>query len=166
MIDEFFRTLQNSAFSTWVQETAYPYVITAHSVGLATLVGLLTLIDLRVLGFVKTLPLPALRKLMPVVWIGFWVNAISGLMLFSIDAHKDFYSNLFRVKISSIALGLILGTYIKKGALLEGTSQDPHGAVASVRVRALAGASLLTWIGAIVCGRLMAYFTYGDIGIE
>jgi hypothetical protein len=166
MIDEFLKALQNSAFATWIQETAYPYVITAHSVGLATLVGLLILIDLRVLGFVRGLPLPALRKLMPVVWTGFWVNAVSGVMLFSIDAHKDFYSNLFRLKLSAIAVGLILGSFIKSGALLESAEQDPHGKVGSLRIRTFAVLSLVSWAGAIISGRLLAYFTYGDVGLE
>jgi hypothetical protein len=166
MLDNLLRALQESAFANWVQQSVYPEVITLHSVGLATLVGLLVVIDLRVLGFGKGLPLPALRKLMTVVWIGFWTNAISGAMLFSIDAKKDYYSTLFRVKLSSIAVGLILATIIKSKVLSAPSAQLGPDATTTSQAKALAVLSLACWIGAIVSGRLMAYFTYGDVGIE
>jgi hypothetical protein len=168
MLDETLRALQESAFANWVQQSAYPVVITLHSIGLATLVGLLVVIDLRVIGFGKGLPLPALRRLMTVVWIGFWTNAASGVMLFSIDAKKDYYSGLFRLKLSSIAVGLILGTLIKR-QVLSGTGRAGSAAPdadATSPAKALAVVSLLCWITAIVSGRLLAYNTYGDVGVE
>jgi hypothetical protein len=164
-MDDMLRALQESAFATWVQETAYPVVITLHSVGLALLVGLLIVVDLRVLGFARGLPRPALRKLMTVVWIGFWTNAISGAMLFSIDAKKDYHSNLFRLKLSAIALGLILGSLINARALAPAESAAPQSD-APMQAKLLAVCSLLCWGSAIVAGRLLAYFTYGDVGIE
>jgi hypothetical protein len=170
MLDQLLKALQDSAFANWVQQSAYPVVITFHSIGLATLVGLLMVIDLRVLGFAKSLPLPALRKLMRVVWIGFWVNAISGSMLFCIDAKKDYYSGLFRTKLSAIALGLILGTLIKNRVLSTPAADSSRGAGLDVGTsrgaKILASLSLLCWIGAIVSGRLLAYFTFGDVGVD
>jgi hypothetical protein len=166
MLDHLLRALQDSAFANWVQQSAYPFVITFHAIGLATLVGLLVVIDLRVLGFARALPLPALRRLMTVVWIGFWVNAISGTMLFAIDAKKDFYSNLFRTKLSAIAVGLIIGTIIKSKVLNAASAHAAAEADTSTQAKALAVLSLLCWTGAIVSGRLLAYFTYGDVGVE
>jgi hypothetical protein len=166
MIDQLLRAIQDSAFANWVQESAYPYVITLHSVGLALLVGLLVVIDLRVLGFGRGLPLPALRKLMTVIWIGFWTNFASGIMLFVIDAKKDFYSPLFRIKLSSIAIGLILGTLIKRRVLDRDIEYAPVDASAPSNAKVLAVCSLLCWITAIVAGRLLAYFTFGDVGVD
>jgi len=166
MIDGILRELQDSAFSNWVQQTAYPYVITLHSIGLALLVGLLVIIDLRVLGFAKGLPLSALRRLMTIVWIGFWTNAASGIMLFSIDAKKDFHSSLFRVKLAAIAAGLIIGTVIKSKVLTAvAAPADLPGGTTS-QAKALAVLSLVCWAGAIVSGRLLAYLTFGDVGVE
>jgi hypothetical protein len=166
MFNDLLVALQQSAFSTWVQETAYPVVITAHSVGLATLVGLLVIIDLRVIGFGKGMPLPALRKLMTVVWTGFFVNFISGIMLFSIDAKKDFYSTLFRIKILSIVLGLLFGWLITRSVLARDSEYSAVDARAPGTARAFAAASLMCWAIAIISGRLLAYYTYGDIGVE
>jgi hypothetical protein len=166
MLDHLLKALQDSAFANWVQQSAYPVVITFHSIGLATLAGLLMVIDLRVLGFAKTMPLPALRKLMRVVWIGFWVNAISGSMLFCIDAKKDYYSGLFRTKLSAIAVGLILGTLIKNRVLATPEAYASVSANTSRGAKALATLSLLCWVGAIISGRLLAYFTFGDVGLD
>jgi hypothetical protein len=166
MFNDLLVALQQSAFSTWVQETAYPVVITAHSVGLATLVGLLVIIDLRVIGFGRGMPLPALRKLMTVVWAGFFLNFVSGIMLFSIDAKKDFYSTLFRIKILSIVLGLLFGWLITRSVLARDSEYSAVDARAPGSARAFAAVSLLCWTIAIISGRLLAYYTYGDIGVE
>ncbi|MDP9083190.1 MAG: hypothetical protein M3N50_05425 [Pseudomonadota bacterium] len=166
MLDHLLMLLQESQFANWVQATAFPYVITLHSVGLAILAGLLIVMDLRVLGFVRGLPLPAFRPLMTVVWVGFFTNAISGAMLFSVDAKKDYYSTLFRTKLSIIAIGLILGALIKSSVLDKVQEFSAADAQAPARAKVLATLSLFAWLGAIVTGRLLAYFTFGDVGIE
>ena len=156
-MDAALQTLQDSGFAHWTQTSAYPVVITLHAIGLAILVGSLSVIDLRVLGFAKQIPLPALRPLMKVVWIGFWINAASGAMLFCVDARKDFHSDLFRGKLTLIGVGLILAALIESSAL----RREPAG-----RPKLLAVASLLCWLLAIVSGRLLAYSTFGDVGVE
>jgi hypothetical protein len=166
MIDQTLKALQDSAFANWVQQTAYPYVITLHAIGLATLVGLLVIIDLRVLGFGKDLPLTGLRRLMTVVWIGFWTNAVSGVMLFSIDAKKDFHSNLFRAKLAAIAAGLTIGVLIKSRVLTVGGAGVDASGDTTAQAKALALLSIACWLGAIVSGRLLAYLTFGDVGVE
>jgi hypothetical protein len=132
------QALQESGFARWAQSSAYPVIITLHSIGLAIAVGLLTLIDLRVLGFVKSLPLPAMRRYMSVIWCAIALTAATGVMLFSIDAEKHFYSSVFRIKLLSIGVGLWLAC-VRSGG------------------KALAMASLLAWAVAIVSGRLLAY---------
>jgi hypothetical protein len=165
-MDHLLQAIQDSAFSHWAQSSLYPIVITLHAMGLAILVGLLAVIDLRVLGFARHVALPALRPLMKVVWIGFWINAASGAVLFSIDAKKDFHSGLFRAKLTVIAAGLLLAKIIESTVLVV-----PVAGAAVVRepgslTKFLAIMSLLCWAGAIVSGRFLAYATFGDVGVE
>ena len=127
--------------------------LTFHSLGLGLLVGLLMVIDLRVLGVARPLPLTELRRLMPWVWFGFTLNAVSGVVLFMADATKDFYSNSFRWKIFSIVVGLVIAVVLNRGVLSEDTEDTP--AMAKV----LATLSLASWLGAIVAGRLIAYLS-------
>jgi len=132
----------------------YSILLTLHSLGLGLLVGLLLVIDLRILGLLRALPLASLRRLMPWVWIGFVVNAISGVLLFMADATKDYYANSFRIKLVCIAVGVAIAVYLNARVLREDhTGELPRSAAV------LAYASLASWTGAIVAGRLIAYLT-------
>ena len=65
--------------STWVGVLVaeslwgYPLFETIHSLGMAMLIGALGLINLRVLGFKRELPLLGMRQLLPLAWL-FGVN--------------------------------------------------------------------------------------------
>ena len=154
-MDNFLMMLENLDLSQWVLASVwgYPILLTFHSLGLGLLVGLLLIIDLRVLGFAKPLPLSELRRLMPWVWVGFTFNALSGVVLFMADARKDFYSNSFRWKMLSIVIGVLVAVYLNNKVLREDTTETPALA------RVLAAASLVSWTGAIVAGRLIAYLS-------
>src|SRR5690349_4364446 len=60
----------------------YPTFETGHYIGLSLLVGGIMLIDLRVLGFARRLPLKSMIGLLPFVWVGFVINVLTGSMLF------------------------------------------------------------------------------------
>lgn len=154
-MDNFLLMLEGLRLSQWVLGSiwGYPVLLTFHSLGLGLLVGLLLVIDLRILGVGQPLPLSALRRLMPWVWVGFTLNAISGVVLFMADATKDYHSNSFRWKIFSIGVGLAIAVYLNRKVLREDTTQIPPVA------RVLAIASLVSWTGAIVAGRLIAYLS-------
>lgn len=154
-MDNFLMMLEGLSLSQWVLGSiwGYPILLTFHSLGLGLLVGLLLVIDLRILGFAQPLPLSALRRLMPWVWVGFTFNALSGIVLFMADATKDYHSNSFRWKIFSIVVGLIIAVYLNRKVLPEDTRETP------VLARVLAVASLVSWTGAIIAGRLIAYLS-------
>lgn len=157
-------TIQNSHFAFWLSQAPYAVILTLHSIGLAVLVGLLIVIDLRVLGFGRGLPLASLRGFMKVVWMGFWTNAVSGTLLFCISPEKFFHSNLFRCKLLLIVTGLVLGARLNSSLLKVG---DEYAAnvTASAGQRTLAVLSICCWLAAIFAGRWLAYTTFADIGI-
>ena len=90
---ELFAWLESSALSTWVSEAdtvwAYPTVLTLHTLGLGVLVGASAVVDLRLLGIAHRIPLGPMRSLFRFMWIGFWINAVTGSMLFAADATTD-----------------------------------------------------------------------------
>jgi len=155
---DFLASLEQSGFSTWVRESpsvwAYPTILFMHTVGLGFLVGTSMVIDLRVLGFSSDMPLAPMRKLVPVMWAGFWVNAISGIVLVVIDATSMLVNPLFYIKIGFIALATLSGRLIANRLF-----RDPTAVYVAVpaTARVLAGASLVFWLGAITAGRLTAY---------
>lgn len=164
-MDHLLLALQNSPFAFWLSQGAFPPIITVHSVGMALLVGLQGVINLRVLGIGRgVLPIPALRRFMKVVWIGFWMNLCSGILLFAIYPDKYVHNTLFRFKISFIVAGLLLGALLNTSLLSVGDEYAAANQVAPLRAKTLAALSLACWISAIVAGRYLAYSTFADIG--
>lgn len=157
MMLQLFTWLEGTRFSTWLVQSdtvwAYPTVLTLHTVGLALLVGANTALDLRLLGFGRKMPLSAMTNTFPIMWIGFWINAVSGAMLFAADATTKGMLTIFQIKLGLIALGVINIWLIRRAVY----AKNPTEPVASVPAKLLAATSLLIWMTAIAAGRYMAY---------
>jgi len=152
---DFLAWLQATAFATAVAETiwAYPLLETLHALGMAMLLGSLGLTNLRVLGYKSELPLLGTQQLFPLAWLGFTLNAVSGLALFASDAVYFFSSYTFRIKLVLIALAGINAVLLSHRIFREPAAGGGPGPVA----KGLAAASLVFWVGAAVAGRLIAY---------
>jgi hypothetical protein len=147
------RSLQDSAFSAWVLGAdtiwSYPTVLTLHTVGLAILVGAAIVIDLRLLGVGRGVPLRTVRGLYRFVWLGFLINLASGVVLFVVQAADRAAQPVFYIKLAFIAVGFWLALALKRD-LVTDAGLPP-------RARPMAAISLACWVAAIVTGRLMAY---------
>jgi hypothetical protein len=154
---DFLAWLQSTALGTAVAETlwAYPLLETFHALGMAMLLGSLGLINLRVLGYKRELPLLGTRDLLPLAWLGFTVNAVSGIALFTSDAIYFFSSYTFRVKMVLIVLAGINAVLLGRRIFHEPATS--HDVVPSAAAKWVAGTSLAFWVGAAIAGRLIAY---------
>jgi hypothetical protein len=129
---------------------------------MAFLIGLNSVIALHVLNAVPQLPLKPLKGLQPLIAVGFWVNAITGLILTSLAIHSLLRNWDFYVKLGAIALAIVALQKMRRYAF--GDTNVPNDAAASPRARFWAGAMLLFWGLAVLGGRLTAYAT--NIRIE
>jgi hypothetical protein len=152
----FLEWLQSSWVGIFVAEAlwAYPVLETMHTIGMAMLIGSLGLINLRVLGYKSELPLLGTRQLLPLAWIGFTFNAISGTLLFTSDAVMFFNSYTFRIKIVLIILGGINAALLSRRIFVESPAGPP---APTAGTKWIAATSLVFWFGAICAGRLVAY---------
>jgi hypothetical protein len=159
----FLAWLSGSPVGEWVSGStwAYPSLLFVHTLGLGVLVGLNSAIGLRLLGFAPRVPVAAMEPLFPYMWAGFWVNAVSGSVLFIGDAPKKAANPSFIVKLVLIGLAVVVMRKLKRHAfpiaenLIASNLSSPS--VVTGRARMLAAMSLLLWAGAITAGRLMAY---------
>jgi hypothetical protein len=153
----FFEWLEASRLSEWAQVSliGYPLIITAHSIGLAIMVGIVFMLDLRLIGFFKGISYSSLSRILSVAWIGFVVNFISGLVLFTMEATRYVAFLPFLIKISCVLLGGLLAAYQHRVITRDAASWNTNGV--PVSVTAVAILSLIFWAGAIVAGRLIAY---------
>jgi hypothetical protein len=155
-MDPFFAWLEGTSFSIWLRESpsiwVFPFVLILHTVGLAFFVGANVAWDVRVLGFSVGIPLDALRRYFLVMWVGFWINALSGVVLLIAYPTKALTNPLFYIKLALIAIGIVLALRIQRE--VQGVQAQ---ADAPPRARTLAAASLACWIAVIFAGRLLAY---------
>jgi hypothetical protein len=133
----------------------YPVANLLHLLGLTLLVGSVILMDLRLLGLGRSLPLAqTVRALTPTTVIGLLIMAASGFSLFSADAGPLSVNPVFRVKI--VFIGAAVANAILFRVLwqrhIDSWSQTPMAA------RTQAALSLLLWLAAATSGRLIAYF--------
>ena len=158
---QLFAMLENSAFGSWVRESssiwAYPTILFMHTVGLGFLVGLNVVIDLRVLGFARRVPLAPLEKFYRVMWAAFWINAASGAALLVADATTKMTNPVFYIKLTFIALAVATMVRLRRCAFGGSAAKESDRVGKPRGGRRLAIASLILWAGAITAGRLMAY---------
>jgi hypothetical protein len=150
--------VESTALPTWVRQGdtiwAYPTVLTLHTFGLAMVVGTSAILNLRLLGIGGHLPLSRMRALFPVVWIGFCLNAVTGLLLFAADATAKGTSPLFAVKLLFVAVGVAAIVVLDRAGHY-GAEADL--ALVSRPAKLLAISSLVAWVAAVAAGRLLAY---------
>jgi len=155
--------IQESGFSQWVRESeslfAFAGILLVHTIGMGFVVGVNATMDLRILGFAPAVRLSALDKFFPVLWLGFWINAITGTILLAADAVHKMSNPDFYVKMIFIALAVVNLRMMKKQVF-----QDPliDKVPPSARAKVLAVTSLIFWLGAITSGRLLAYVGPGS----
>ncbi len=155
---DFLARLEQTGLLTWVRESssvwAFPSVLLLHTIGMGLVVGISAGIDLRILGFAPGIPLAPLERFFPVLWIGFWVNAVTGTVLLAADATTKLTNPDFYVKMVFIGLAVINLRMMRNSVF-----RDPHidKAPISANAKILAVTSMIFWIGAITAGRLLAY---------
>ena len=163
MIDPFLIWLESTAFSAWIRESpsvfSFPAILSLHTIGMGLVAGINAALDLCLLGCAPRVQVSELRRFLPAVWFGFWLNAASGVVLLIGYPTKAVTNPVFYVKLMCIALAILLlrrvTPRLSDGSVVEG-ERIPG------RLRLLAVASLVCWTAAITAGRLLAY-TYSRL---
>jgi hypothetical protein len=147
--------LEATGLAEWVRSSTsgYPSMIALHAIGMAIMVGLSLLLDLRVLGWFAGIPLQALRRFFGLAWIGFGINFISGSALFSAQATSYIVDWVFMSKMTLVLLGAVTAAILQPAVVKAGVA----GEQLSGGTKAVAALAIVFWLVAIVMGRLTAY---------
>jgi len=156
---QFLEMIENMGIAVWVRESpsifAYTLVLSLHAIGLAIVVGVSAMVALRVLGRFDQIPLEPMIKLFPLMYIGFWINAVSGFLLLSTNATNMLTSTnslfpmlTFYIKMAFVVAAVLTLRILRPRLAAGGTQQGAQG---------LSYALLGFWLGAIIVGRLTAY---------
>lgn len=135
--------------------TLYIFANAAHILSIGVLVGTILVLDLRILGLLKALPLaPVARTLSRLAGIGLGVTLLTGFLLFAVRPLDYLENTAFLAKLAIICLGFINVVAVHRshawGDVLD-------GAEPAAGLRLSAALSLVIWISAIVAGRWIGF---------
>ena len=157
-----------SALEGWLQGTrvaaamiqyswAWPVCETLHFVGLCCLLGVVVLVDLRMLGVTKSVPFESLHSLLPLGVFGFALNLVTGGMFVAAAPEQYLHNPVFYLKMLFIVLaGLNVVVFYAAGIFRSVAVLGP-GDAPGVPARVIGALSLFLWLGVLVWGRLMPF---------
>ena len=149
--------LESTSLAVWLRESpsiwALPTVLTLHTAGMAVLVGTSWILDLRLLGVGRNVPLSAYRWVFPTLAVGLFVNLVTGVLLFIKNPTTLATAVPFLVKMLLVVASI--ATLVPVRSLILRSDAAPRDVSSNVRLLAIA--SILSWTGAVTAGRLLAY---------
>jgi len=151
--------LENSGFGRTLRESlwAYPITETLHIIGLATLYGSVLVVDLRLLGLNRGLPVSRLaRHALPWTVGAFFLVMTTGLLMFTAHAGDFLANRVFILKMGLIGTAGVNAALLHTGVMRTVTGWDVN-VLPPARVRLAAIVSILLWTVVIACGRFLAY---------
>ena len=118
------------------------------------LVGASWVLDLRLLGIGRNVPLSAFQWVFRAVTLSLLVNLVTGVLLFAARATTWGTAIPFLIKMGLVVVSAATLLPLRSYVLNSGTEQrrEVNGSA-----RFLAIVSILAWSGAITAGRLLAY---------
>jgi hypothetical protein len=132
----------------------WPTCETLHFIGLSLLLGVVLVVDLRVLGLMKGVSFASLHRLLPWAAFGFGVNVITGLLFF-VGIPKQYTGNVsFYWKIALVMLAGLNALYFT--VLDEPWALGP-GDDAPLTAKFAAASAMVLWIGVLYCGSMLPF---------
>jgi hypothetical protein len=160
-IDPFLAWLEATALSEWVVGSpsiafGFPGILVVHAIGMALAAGLSVALDLRILGVARSVPLIEMRRYLPILWGGFWLNAGSGVLLLIGYPTKALTNPVFYLKLMLIAIGMTVLVRVS-GRVAAAAQRGETDETLAAALKWVAVVSIVCWTGAVFAGRLLAY---------
>jgi len=135
---------------TWM----WPTCETLHFVGLTLLLGVVLIVDLRVLGVMKGVSFASLHRLLPWAAIGFGVNVVTGMLFFVGIPGQYIHNPSFYWK---MALVMLAGANALYFTLLDepwalGPQED-----AAFTAKFAAASAMILWVAVLYCGSMLPF---------
>lgn len=155
-----FQWMEATSGSIAIRESTllYPIVETTHVLTLCLFLGMIALVDLRLMGVgLHGMAVSELTgRLLPWAFFGFVLMAISGSLLFYSGPLKAAANIFFRIKMIMILLAGVNALLYHLTIHRRVISWD-NAPMPPPRARVAGLFSMLLWCGVVICGRLQAY---------
>ena len=149
--------IQNLPISTSIAESdslwwGYAWWLFVHALGMGLTAGLGFIVSLRLLGVGRQIPISSFRILFRLFWIGFYLNLLSGTLLFMTDATG--VARVWELYAKLVCLGLALALMTRLRRFVDSAPSDD---VIPPSITNMAYACIVLWLAVITSGRLIAY---------
>src|SRR5262245_19143830 len=160
------------SFASWLHRTPlslslqhqagwlWPLCETVHFAGLSLLIGVAGMFDLRLLGFLKRVPVAVVKQFMPLALVGFAMNLLTGT-IFLISQPAQYFGNYtWWLKVAFLLIAgsnaVIFETaYGRQAAAISADQETP------LALKVIAGVSLISWFGVPWAGRMLPFIKLG-----
>lgn len=145
----------------WASSGGWPYLWAAceclHFMGMALLIGAVGLLDARMLGLFKGLPVAPLERLVPWGILGFVINLMTGIVFFA-GAPEGYVTSLsFWLKMLFIVLAGINLAFFYLAGVNRLVNRVGAGESAPMTAKVIAAVSLFLWFGVLYWGRMLPF---------
>jgi hypothetical protein len=137
----------------------YGIVNLIHILGVSSLFGSVLVLDLRLLGAWRSVPLASItRPTVPIAATGFVVAATSGLCLISTNASEYVGNPFLLIKFPAIVVGLVNAAVVRRLAAWKARASRDLAPREQRQLSIVGAVSLASWLTAIAAGRLIGYW--------
>ena len=160
-LTQFCLWLEQTALSQAIQGTAWivPAVQTVHIVAIATVIGAVLMLNLRLLGLVgRDQPVGRFSaRFLPVIWWALPVLLVTGAVMIIADPARSLKNPFFQLKMGLLLAAMIVTAFyqfrLARGADLLKTKAQGRGAAIAIAIPSLA-----LWTAIVFAGRWIAYY--------
>jgi hypothetical protein len=132
----------------------WPGSETLHFIGLSLLFGIVLMVNLRMLGMIRSVPFAAMHRLLPWGMLGLAINTATGMLFFIAKPEQYTYNLAFQWKVVFLLLSgaNLLFLTVFDDAWVFGEGDEP-----AAPVKLVAACSIFLWVGVIFFGRMLPY---------
>jgi hypothetical protein len=135
---------------TWV----WPTCETLHFVGLCMLFAVVVIVDLRMLGMIRSVPYSAVYQLLPIGMLGFGINLVTGILFFLGVPSQYVHNPVFYWKMVFVVLG---GLNILYFMLVDEAWSVGPGEDAPFSAKIAAASAIFIWAAVLFCGHMLPF---------
>jgi hypothetical protein len=139
----------------------WPFCETLHFISMCLILGTVGVVDLRILGVAKGIPIRYLEKFIPLGVIAFAVNAITGFIFIAgnpVGGPMEYLTNLsLQLKMLAVLIAGINLVIFYAAGIQRSLAGVPADGDAAGSAKAIAAVSLTAWIFVIILGRFIMY---------
>jgi hypothetical protein len=141
---------------SWAMDTtwAWPVCETLHFTGMTLLMGVVFLVNFRLLGILPQIPFSAIHRLLPLGILGFGATMISGMLMFNGNFPRYVVVPTFFLKMFFVVVGGISVLYV---TFFDDTWRLGKGEPVAARHKVFAVTTTLCWLGALYFGRMIPF---------